>query len=208
MVREKIDNVRVELREISDADNPPENCPQCLSHKFTRFSYYFRDIQDLGTPDVKKMVRYETVTWKCPDCDGSFIVKHPEVLDRKNYMPGVVKYVRQRVLKKGDSARRVLADLNELHNVDVTITTINNWINLNKKKEVPTDFKDYHPISSYSGAVSYDGTFRAVKSKKNEIQDQGNERLWLQLTHLQDGRLVAYWRMVKVKKNAKNSLKN
>ena len=150
MVKEELGDVRVELREISDADNPPKNCPHCSSPNFTRFSYYFRDIQDLGTPDVKKMVRYETITWKCQECDGSFIVKHPEVLDRKNYMPGVVKYVRQRVLKKGDSARRVLADLNELHNVDVTITTINNWVNLNKKKEVPTDFKDYPPISSYS----------------------------------------------------------
>ena len=208
MVKEELDDVRMELREISDADNPPENCPHCSSPNFTRLSYYFRDIQDLGTPDVKKMVRYETIIWKCQECGGSFIVKHPEVLDRKNYMPGVVKYVRQRVLKRGDSGRRVLADLNDLHNVEVTITTINSWINKNKKKEVPTDFNDYPPITSYSGAVSYDGTFRAVKSRKNEIQGREDERLWLLLTHLPDGRLVAYWRMVKVKKNVKNSLKD
>lgn len=208
MVKKKNNDVRIEVRDISDADNPPDGCPHCNSTNFIRHTYYLRDIQDLGLPNVKKFVRYETVIWKCKDCNSSFAVKHPEVLDKTNYMPGVKEYVRERVLSKGDANRRVLWDLNNLHNVDVTITTINKWINKNATKELPTDFGNCPSFQHYSGTLSYDGTFKAVKSKKNETEDQATAPLWLRLTHLPDGRLVAYWREVKMKKNAANSLKN
>lgn len=201
MKNRKSDTIRLEIREISDADNPPEKCPNCSSLKYTRLSYYFRDIQDLGTPDVKKVVRYESVVWICKDCGSHIVIKNPLVLDQISYMPGILEYVRRRVLEKGDAARRVLSDLQELHNVDVSISTINKWIDQKKAQDhSPTEFNQDDFAENFSGALNFDGTFRAVKSKKNEMQDAENEPLWLHLTHLPDGRLVAYWQEGKPKK--------
>ena len=56
-------------------------------------------------------------------------------------MPGVIRYVLHRVLKKGDAARRVLSDLKDLHNVEITISTINKWIkNESSENSFPTNF--------------------------------------------------------------------
>ncbi len=118
-------HVRVDIREISDADDPPKTCPHCKTPKYSRASYKYRDIQDLGEPGVRRIVRYEKVVWICKKCKTSFTLKNSEIFERHPYMPGVIKYVTHRVLNKGDSARRVLSDLRELHNVDVTISTLN-----------------------------------------------------------------------------------
>ncbi|MHA1522630.1 MAG: hypothetical protein ACTSVZ_04905 [Promethearchaeota archaeon] len=194
-------SVRTEVKEISDAEFPPDQCPHCESDNFTRASYYIRIVQDLGQPGIKREIRYESVVWKCNKCKTHFTIHNREVTKGKTYSPGVIQYVIHRVLNKGDSNRRVLEDLKELHNVDISIGTINAWVNeAAKTNELPTDFTSYEPPDDYSGAMSVDGTFRVVKPKKNKMQEEGNEPLWLRLTHLPDGRLVAYWRPVKTKK--------
>lgn len=194
------DSAYLEAREISDADNPPEKCPNCSSPNYTRLTYHIRDIQDLGTPTVKRIVRYESIVWICRNCHSNFVIKNPFILDQVTYMPGVLEYVRRRVLEKGDSARRVLSDLLELHNVQISISTITKWINQKKqKRESPTEFSEDDKLQDFSDTLNLDGTFRSVKSKKNEMQDVENEPLCLHLTHLPDGRLVAYWREEKPK---------
>lgn len=50
-------------------------------------------------------------------------------------MRGVIEYAVSRVLERGDSIRRVHQDLNELHHVEVSIGTVENWVNKYGKKE-------------------------------------------------------------------------
>ena len=84
-------------------------------------------------------------------------------------MPGVIQYAVSRVLERGDSIRRVTRDLNELHHVEVSVVTVENWINKHGNKEdMPMDFNDESPPKTFSGFMSLDGTFKSVKLKKND----------------------------------------
>lgn len=208
-----------EWRYISDADEPPNCCPSCGAQEFSRSSYYFRDLQELGSPAVARKVRYEAVTWKCKHCFALFVFHNTVIPMRSSFMPEIVEYVMHRVIKKGDSARRVAEDLKILHNVLISEDTILSWINsqstssecANESSSLAKpnlDFINSPLIEDFSGVLGIDGTFKAVKAKKNEPQEDENAPLLLHLTHLPDGRLVAYWHVVKTKSKSSNFSKN
>ena len=210
--------VREEWRDVSDADTPPTCCPSCESQEFTRSTYYFRDLQELGSPRVARRVRYEAVTWKCKRCQTLFAFHNSIIPLRTPYMPEIVEYVKHRVIKKGDSARRVAEDLKQLHNVTISEDAILTWVNSKTKTpkygtnasfspQIDTDCTKSSLIEDFSGVLGIDGTFKAVKAKKNEHLGDASEPLLLHLTHLPDGRLVAYWQPVKTKKKLHNSSK-
>ena len=133
-------------------------------------------------------------------------------------MPEIVEYAKHRVLNKGDSARRVAEDLKLLHNVTISDDVILTWVNPNPKNlestpnamhsfKLITDFTKSPLIDDFSGVLGIDGTFKAVKAKKNEQPGDVSEPLLLHLTHLPDGRLVAYWQPAKPKKKSHISSK-
>jgi len=203
--------VRTETREISDADSPPKSCPHCQSTDFTRVSYYFRTLQEMGSPAIARRIRYEAITWECNACHASFAIHNPLVPMRSAYMPEIIEYATHRVLNKGDSARRVGEDLRILHQVEISEDTILGWINKKTNpeksspasspvKSFPTEFSEKEIDTEFSGVMGIDGTFKAVKAKKNEPPRDGRELHLLHLTHLEDGRLVAYWHAEKPKK--------
>ena len=202
-------NIRTEIREISDADCPPKHCPKCSGSNFIRKSYYIRELQDLGDPSVIRRVRYESVIWLCKDCGTTFTIKDDTIPYRSTYMPSVINYTTTRILKKGDSARRVTNDLHELHHVDVSLANVLSWVNdAGHRENIPLEFENKIDPSKFSGVLGVDGTFKAVKAKKNDLRGDENKQLLLHLTHLQDGRLVAYWQMEKMKKKSPHSSKN
>jgi transposase-like protein len=163
------DKTELEIREHSDADFLPKKCPFCSSSDLRRHTYSIREIQDLGTPRVCRRIRYEHVYFKCNSCEKVFTIEHPLIPIGTNYMPGVVEYAVSRVLERGDSIRRVTKDLNELHQVKVSVGTVEKWINLaGQKKKLTTDFSEEPLPEDFSGFISLDGTFKAVKTKKND----------------------------------------
>jgi len=209
MAKKNTQDVRVETREISDADDPPAGCPRCGCPDYKRETYYFRDLQELGEPGLARRVRYEVIYWKCKDCKAVFAVKYPGIPSRSPYMPGVVQYAVSRVLDRGDSTRRVVDDLNTLHHVEVTVPTVQAWVNKTGGREaLPTDFDDSPPVEDFSGVLGVDGTFRGVKAKKNDPGGAGSVPLLLRVTHLPDGRLVAYWHEVSPRKKPRFSSKH
>ena len=128
-------------------------------------------------------------------------------------MPEIVEYAKHRVIKKGDSARRVAEDLKLLHNVTISEDAILTWVNPKPKSPESktkasfppkpiTDFTKNSLIEDFSGVLGIDGTFKAVKAKKNEQLGDASEPLLLHLTHLPDGRLVAFWQPAKTKKKS------
>jgi hypothetical protein len=161
---------RIETRTISDADVPPTSCPKCQSKELTRYSYYFRDLQELGSPTVDRRVRYEAVTWLCKVCQTTFLLHNPIIPPRSPFMPEIVEYVRHRILTKGDSAGRVVEDLKTLHQVDVAADTILSWINPTKETldagDIVIEPLGPLPSTEFSGVLGLDGTFKAVKEKK------------------------------------------
>ena len=114
------DKLEVEIREHSDTDFFPENCPSCGSEEITRKTYKIRTIQDLGTPTICRRIRYEKITFICKKCNKTFTIKHPLIPPRTSYMPGVIKYATSRILKEGD--------LNVLHNVEVSVSEVKQWV--------------------------------------------------------------------------------
>ena len=119
----KEDKIEVEIREHSDADFFPEKCPDCKLSNLKRLTYKVRELQDLGSPLICRRVHYERVYFECKECGKVFTIEHPLIPINARYMPGVVQYAVERVLKKGDSIRRVAQDLNELHLVKVSETS-------------------------------------------------------------------------------------
>ena len=100
-------------------------------------------------------------------CKEVFTIEHPIIPIGITYMPGVIEYATARVLKRGDSVRRVTKDLNDLHQVSVSIGEVEIWVNeAGEKNKIITDFSDERPPADFSGFISLDGTFKAVKTKK------------------------------------------
>jgi len=95
----------------------------------------------------------------------------PLVGKNSQYMPGVIEYAASRVLDRGDSTRRVTKDLNELHYVEVSVGTVEKWINeRGEKGKLSEDFPEEDPPPDFSGFISVDGTFKSVKLKKNDLK--------------------------------------
>lgn len=169
MNTEQHDEIEVELREHSDADFFPKRCPFCSSREIKRFTYNIREIPDLGTPLLCRRIHYERVYFKCKTCQEVFTIEHPLIPINARYMPGVIKYAVERVLFKGDTVARVTQDLNELHLVKVSQATVQRWINQHGNREhLPEDLHDENPPKEFSGFLSLDGTFKAVKLKKKD----------------------------------------
>ena len=165
--------IELEIREHSDADFYPTTCPSCYTSDIRRHTYKMRFIPDLGTPRICRQVRYERVYFKCKNCKKVFTIEHPLIPIGSNYMPGVIEYAVSRVLERGDSIRRVVRDLNELHHVKVSVVSVERWVNRHgKREEISTDLSEEDPPKQFSGFISVDGTFKSVKTKKND-QDLG-----------------------------------
>ena len=145
------DKLEVEIREHSDADFFPDECPSCRCKEINRKTYKMRTIQDLGTPTICRRIRYEKVTFICTKCNATFSITHPLIPHRTSFMPGVIKYATLRILKEGDSIRRVTKDLNELHNVKVSVSEVKLWVDKEGKRgDLNIDFSNEAPPETFS----------------------------------------------------------
>jgi len=161
--------IEVEIREHSDADFYPTMCPTCYTSDIRRHTYKVRFIQDLGGPRICRRVRYERVYFKCKNCGMIFTIEHSLIPISSKYMPGVIEYAISRILERGDSIRRVVRDLNELHHVEVSVVSVERWVNKHGRKEpISSDLSEEDPPDQFSGFISVDGTFKSVKTKKND----------------------------------------
>jgi len=161
------DGIELEVREHSDADFYPETCSFCYTSDLRRHTYKVRTFQDLGSPRICRTIRYERVYFKCKNCKKVFGIEHPLIPIGSNYMPGVIEYAVSRVLERGDSIRRVVKDLKELHHIKVSVVSVERWVNKHgKKNNLKPDLSEEEPPKQFSGFMSVDGTFKSVKTKK------------------------------------------
>ena len=162
------DDVQVEICEHSDEDFYPEKCPSCGGQEINRHTYKICTIQDLGAPNICRRIRYKKITFKCKKCKKTFGIVHPLMPFGRSYMPSIINYAVSRVLKKGDSIRRVTSDLNDLHHVEVSNGKVEKWINeAGNKGKIKSDLSDVDPPENFSGHICLDGTFKSETTKKN-----------------------------------------
>nr|MDO8088774.1 hypothetical protein [Candidatus Sigynarchaeum springense]MDO8117707.1 hypothetical protein [Candidatus Sigynarchaeota archaeon] len=197
----------VEYTSVSDKDFKPINCIACGHDTLARCNHKIIDRQDLGTPTVRRIQRHEKILWKCKSCGKRFSIINPRIDFDSSFTSDVKIYVFKRVLENGDSTTRVAADLKTLHNVDVEVSTLLDWIQ--KKKEQDMSAKPDNNASilrtKEATVVCLDGTFKAVTPKKNAPGSEQDEPSCLHLTRLKDGRLAAFWESGSGKKKRSRS---
>ncbi len=184
---------------VSDLELKPTECVSCGWREIIRRTHKFFDRQDLGTPKRKRIQRHEWILFECKKCGTQFTIFNPNISIDTRYTDDVKEYVFKRVLEKGDSMHRVSSDLKDLHNVDLAVQTISEWIMKKKeggKRSPPIDQRlESGPIPTPERveAISLDGTFRAVNPKKNDPGKKKGGPSCLHITRLKSGQLVAYW---------------
>lgn len=179
-------------KEVSERDLKPDSCIFCKSSEFSIATHKIRDLQDLGTPTRKCILRHEQVWYKCKKCGKIFRVLEPSMPTNTSYSDDVKIYAFHRILKEGDSTRRVARDLRKLHSVEIEETTIGKWVRGKTREDLkPSKIKELVTEKYNVKGLTCDGTFRAVSLKKNEKMTAENVLSWLHLTRLKNGKLVA-----------------
>ncbi len=186
-----------EYQLVSDMELKPSECIACGHREIIRRTYKFIDRQDLGTPKIKRIQRHERVLFECKKCGTQFAIANPNISSDSRYTDDVKEYVFKRVLDMGDSMHRVSSDLKVLHNVDLAVQTISDWIT--KRKETDTsnlpEAKAPSARNPDIDVMTLDGTFKAVNPKKNDRGKKNGEPSCLHITRLKNGQLVAYWEL-------------
>lgn len=186
---------------ISERDLKPDTCVHCGSDRIIIATHTFHDLQDMGSPHVKRVKRHEQVRWRCEACGEEFRVFEPSIPRRATYTDEVILYATSRVLEKGDSARRVSSDLKEYHNVDMNHSTLSKIVKQRQKSAV----KDGMVVLDTDEKIEVDvlkcdGTFKAVSTKKNGRGSSKKGLSSLHVTRLKNGKLVAILPLGKTKR--------
>lgn len=188
-------------KEVSERDLRPDSCPICQGIEFTIATHKIRDLQDLGTPSRKSILRHEQVWYRCKKCGKVFRVLHPSMPTNTNYSDDVKIYVFHRVLGENDSIRRVTRDLEALHSVKIDETTIGKWVRGKTREDLkPHDMDKLLAEKFDVKGLTLDGTFKAVSAKKNEKMTAENVLSWLHMTRLKNGKFVAILPLEKTRK--------
>ena len=159
--------VSIEYTTISDKGSKPRVCGKCGCSTLICRTHQFVDRQDLGTPTIKRIQRHEWVYWECKNCKDTFSIRNPAVDYDSSFTSDVKRYVLKRFLEKGDSTTRVAVDLKDLHNVEVDVTTILDWIQKKREQDTKACLAGTSTEKARSSRViCLDGTFKAVTPKK------------------------------------------
>jgi len=196
-----IKDAKIFIHEISDKETRPDGCIKCGHEKLIIVNSTIHDLWELGSPGIARILRHEQVRWRCKNCGEEFRVLNTDIPFNSSYTYEVINYALHRVLQNGDSVRRVAKDLNELHNVKVDDSTIQQWVG--KKREARDDGQDesFEKIREAGpDLLTLDGTFKFVDIKKTVPGIVKDQPFSLHITRLKNGKLVAILPLGKAKK--------
>ncbi|MFW9879012.1 MAG: hypothetical protein ACFFG0_38525 [Candidatus Thorarchaeota archaeon] len=168
-------------------------CPKCNSRKKHRVNIYTREIHDLGSLHVQKIIKFDSVTFKCLDCGSYYLVTIEEALKGYRYSIGVIEVAMELMIGSGLSAAKAADFLESLYNVKVAIDTLHKWFNTFK-----SEYLKHHKlvnlknIKEYSGYITVDTTFSVFennsKQKSNNKNKSKKKGLSLFLTPIGSGK--------------------
>jgi transposase-like protein len=196
-----IKDSKIAIHEISDKEVRPDACIKCGHEKLIIANSTIHDLWELGSPGIARIMRHEKVRWRCKHCGEEFRVLNTNVPFNSSYTYEVIKYALHRVLKKGDSMRRVAKDLNELHNVKIDDSTILQWVG-KKRDEMEKERGEPEEEAKETGPdlLTLDGTFKFVGIKKTVPIIPKDQPFSLHITRLKNGKLVAILPLGKAKR--------
>lgn len=197
----EIKDAKIIIHEISDKETRPDACIKCGHEELVIANSTIHDLWELGSPGIARILRHEQVRWRCKKCSEEFRLLNTDIPFNSSYTYEVINYALHRVLKNGDSARRVAKDLNELHNVKVDDSTIQQW--LGKKREKMEKLQEIGKDGTKdtgTDILTLDGTFRFVDIKKTVPIIAKDQPYSLHITRLKSGKLVAILPLGKAKK--------
>jgi len=196
-----IKDVKIVIHDISDKETRPDACIKCGHEKLVIANSTIHDLWELGSPGIARILRHEQVRWRCKNCGEEFRVLNTDIPFNSSYTYEVINYALHRVLKNGDSMRRVARDLNELHNVKVDDSTILQWVGKKREeKDKEQDRTDMKTKGAGPDLLTLDGTFKFVDIKKTVPIIAKDQPFSLHITRLKNGKLVAILPLGKAKK--------
>ena len=195
-----IKDVKIDIHEISDKETRPDACIKCGHESLVIANSTIHDLWELGSPRIARILRHEQVRWRCKNCGEEFRVLNMDIPHNSSYTYEVIDYALHRVLENGDSMRRVAKDLNELHNVKITDSTILQWIT--KKRDEEDEDQGQADEGTKDASVdlfTLDGTFKFADIKKTVPIIPRDQPFSLHITRLKNGKLVAILPLGKAK---------
>lgn len=188
----------VELVDETGCSIQKTSCPHCNSPDIVRINSYIRDVQDLGTVNRKKVLRFESITLKCKSCSKNFHLENEKILKGSRYTKDVLETCLMLIFEDGYSALGVKEHMKRFYNVLIDRSTVLKWANIHGKMFCEKKNLEYQKnLDEFSGFLSLDGTFKKFQPKRKynkKSRGKGKKKdSWLQLISLPDGTLLALW---------------
>ena len=166
-------------------------CPFCSYKSLKIRSSRIREIQDLGTPSKKLIIRLEMQTLICRSCKSVFSPDHPSYPSKYEYSKDIIEYVLTRYNYHNISGNAIARDLALLHNVKIPVTTVYSWLKDHSPEFIKANLeKDPENLPPNIKSITIDGTYvnmgKDIIGKKNDVQS-------LSVTKLKDGRYLLMW---------------
>ena len=195
----------VKIVQLPEPDMGELVCPYCESSGIVRSHSRWREVLDLGTKHIGKLLEFESIHLKCKSCTKIFPFEREEILPVISISKDVLDTILTFYFDFGHSERTVVKMLEYVHSVKVSRESVHNWIKKYGKDYCEKNIQKYKEgRGDFSGCMTIDGTFSPLNlDKDDKIRVPNGKKKtvsWLQLTQLPDGTLVAIWEEEKTKK--------
>ena len=144
-------------------------CPKCGSHKIIKKGTITKEKQNI----LGKTIEFKEQQYQCKNCKKKFGIKNKAMFDEDKYFIKQISDKIPEIMKKGyNSLRKIKAYFKIFLNIDVSHTTIKNWLKIDEN--IPL----INEKAEYSGYYLYDEQFLRLNGKKHyrlTLYDSVNE---------------------------------
>lgn len=148
----------IELDENNTFKYVNPSCPKCGSHKIIKKGTVTKNKQNM----LGKVIEFKEQQYQCKSCNKKFGIKNNTLFDNDKYFFKNISDKIPEIIKKGyNSLRKIKAYFNIFLNVEISHTTINNWLKIDENILIIND------KAKYSGYYLYDEQFLKLNGKRH-----------------------------------------
>ena len=151
-------NNSIELDENNTFKYVNPSCPKCDSHKIIKKGTITKNKQNM----LGKVIEFKEQQYQCKSCNKKFGIKNDTLFDNDKYFFKNISDKIPEIIKKGyNSLRKIKAYFNIFLNIEISHTTINNWLKIDENLLIIND------KAKYSGYYLYDEQFLKLNGKRH-----------------------------------------
>ena len=151
-------NNSIELDENNTFKYVNPSCPKCDSHKIIKKGTITKNKQNM----IGKVIEFKEQQYQCKSCNKKFGIKNDTLFDNDKYFFKNISDKIPEIIKKGyNSLRKIKAYFNIFLNIEISHTTINNWLKIDENLLIIND------KAKYSGYYLYDEQFLKLNGKRH-----------------------------------------